>query len=82
VRIGDLIAELTRLAGELPDGEDAQVLFGSCDGHGLHLAEEAEVTTLTRTSPSGAPRPPAGLLRVHTHDEGAVYLPGVAESLI
>lgn len=46
-------------AESLPDGAESEVLLGACDGRGLYLAAHIEVTTLTRTGPFGAARPPA-----------------------
>lgn len=80
MRLGDAIDGLVALAAQLPDGRDAEIVAGACDGRGLATTADVEITTMTRVGPDGTSRPPTGLLRVHAHGDGVEYLPGVAES--
>ena len=79
MRLGDVIGALTALAERLPDGLDAELDAGVCDGHGLTTTPRFEVTTLTEVTQGGAERSPRPLIRVHAHGAGAVYRSGVAE---
>lgn len=79
--LGDVINALAALAERLPDGPDAELDAGVCDGHGLTTTSRFEVTTLTEVTQAGAPRAPRPLIRVHTHGADAVYRPGVAEAV-
>lgn len=79
MRLGDLIEALNTLAAELPDGLDAEVSGGACDGHGTTLTEHIEVTPLSRVAPDGQLKASTGLLRVHVHGDDVSYAPGVAE---
>lgn len=79
--IREAIDRLVAVADSLPRGLDSDLEVVMCDGTDIVSAPLAEIDTLVELTESGQPKRAWGIVKGHSHADGAMTARGVAQDL-